>query len=188
MAPFLPVRAISRSQAVRVAKQTLKTGTTSYVDLGSQTETGGIKAGSKLPFSPFKELQNHLAQGAIIVVGALTWTNSDYAVKSGLLGAATKEAKPEVSVTAGEIVRRSTGVDIASAGFAAAKKEVAASGKERIDIVSVSETTGVTTYTAGTAALVGAAVAPATPGGGLLTTEFVFNSTETVVIRNVNRA
>ena len=35
MAPFLPIRAISRSQAVRIGGQTIKTNATSYVDLGN---------------------------------------------------------------------------------------------------------------------------------------------------------
>ncbi len=35
MAPFLPVRAISRSQAVRIGGQTIKTNATSYVDFGN---------------------------------------------------------------------------------------------------------------------------------------------------------
>ena len=35
MAPFLPVRAISRSQAVRIGGQTIKTNATTYVDLGN---------------------------------------------------------------------------------------------------------------------------------------------------------
>ena len=35
MPPFLPIRAISRSQAVRIGGQTIKTNATSYVDLGN---------------------------------------------------------------------------------------------------------------------------------------------------------
>src|SRR5208282_3020072 len=97
MAPFLPIRAVSRSQTVRIGKTTVKTGTTTYVDVGSQTETGGIKAGSTLPYSPFKELQNHLAIGAVIVVGPLTFTASDWAVTRGVVTTATKETEPEVA-------------------------------------------------------------------------------------------
>ncbi len=35
MPPYLPIRAISRSQAVRIGGQTIKTNATSYVDLGN---------------------------------------------------------------------------------------------------------------------------------------------------------
>jgi hypothetical protein len=197
MAPFLPIRAISRSQAVRVAKQTIKTGTTSYVDLGSQTETNGIKAGSPLPFSPFKELQNHLAIGAVIVVGGLTFTNSDWAVSHGVLTTDTEEKAKEFEIvtTAGAAKQRSTGKEVEVAELKATKKLSAEAGKERIDIVTVSETTkGAAKYIAGTAALVGAAVLPKTAkeleeAHELLVAEVVFTASATVVtVRNVNRA
>lgn len=35
MPPFIPIRAISRSQAIRIGGQTIKTNVTSYVDLGN---------------------------------------------------------------------------------------------------------------------------------------------------------
>lgn len=38
MPPFIPIRAISRSQAVRIGGQTIKTNATSYVDLGNLSE------------------------------------------------------------------------------------------------------------------------------------------------------
>ena len=189
MAPFLPVRATSRSQAVRIGKQTVKTGKTTYVDVGSQTETGGIKAGSTLPYSPFKELQNHLAIGAVFVVGGLTNSNSSEVVTQGLVTSATKAAEPEVSTTAGEIRNRDTGVSVASAGFVAAKKKVAAAGKERIDIITVNEKTGATTYTAGVAALEKAAKAPAIPAENLLIATITFTETaEVATVANLNRA
>lgn len=169
MAPFLPIRATSRSQAVRIGKQTVKTGTTTYVDVGSQTETGGIKAGSSLPFSPFKELQNHLAIGAVVVVGALTASNTDYAYTSGGVVTASAEAEYTLAVSAGTLQKRSAGEStVATEAYSKAKQEkIAAAGKERIDLVSVNPTTGVYTETKGTAALTGLAVAPATPAEGL---------------------
>jgi|ERR1700677_1670377 len=140
MPPYLPVRAISRSQRVRIAQQTLKTGTTSYVDLGSQTETNGIKAGSPLPFSPFKELQNHLAIGAVIVVGGLTGTNSNEVIESGVITTAGVET---VTVTSGILHNRNTGANVTVAGVTAEATAAApGAGKYRIDLVEVNEETG----------------------------------------------
>lgn len=165
MAPFIGVRAISRSQAVRIGKQTVKTGKTTYVDVGSQTETGGIKAGSPLPFSPFKELQNHLAIGAVIVVGPLTFSNADWAVKYGLqtTASAFTSKKTKVVVTAGSVKQRSTGTEVASEGKTSTEYLATVEGKERIDIITASETTaGASKYKAGTAAVTGKAVLPET--------------------------
>ncbi len=169
MAPFLPVRAISRSQAVRIGKQTVKTGTTTYVDLASQVESGGVKAGSTLPYSPFKELQNHLAIGALIVVGALTATNTDYAYTSGGVVTASAAEEFTLAVSAGTLQKRSAGEStVATEAYSKAKQAtIATTGKERIDVVSVNPTTGVYTFTEGVAAVTGKAVAPATPAEGL---------------------
>lgn len=197
MAPFLPIRAISRSQAVRIGKQTVKTGTTTYVDLASQVETGGIKAGSPLPFSPFKELQNHLAIGAIITVGGLTFTNSDWAVDRGIVTVGAEETSGEFSVTtiAGAIRQRSTGKELEETELKATKKLSATAGNERIDIVTVSTNAGgAAKYTAGTAAAAGKAVVPKTTAEletakELLVAEVVFTASKTViVVRNVNHA
>jgi len=189
MAPFLPIRATSRSQRVRIGKQTVKTGTTTYVDLASQVETGGIKAGSSLPFSPFKELQNHLAIGAVFVAGSITNSNSTWAVEQGIVTSATKALEPVVTTTAGEVRNRDTGKSVSVAELAAGKIKVAEAGKERKDSVIVNETTGVAKYEAGTAALVGAAVINAVPAGSLLVAEVVVTATaETATVTNLNRA
>lgn len=177
MAPFLPVRAISRSQRVRIGGQTLKTGTTSYVDFGSQTETNGIKAGSTLPFSPFKELQNHLAIGAVIAVGGLTATNNVWvqAIAGGVT-TATKAAEPEVETTAGELHNRETGAYFTFLALAGAKKKfTGVAGKSRIDIISVKEKGGeAAVYTEGVEAATGSEVAPATPANSVLIAEVAF--------------
>ena len=164
MAPFLPIRAVSRSQAVRIGKQTVKTGTTTYVDVGSQTETGGIKAGSTLPYSPFKELQNHLAIGAVIVVGELTFTASDWAVKNGVVTTATPATGKEatIAVTVGVLRQRSTGAETLVETFSAAEKSTIA-GKERIDIITADESAeGAAKFKEGVAAVTGKAVQPQT--------------------------
>lgn len=164
MAPFIPVRAISRSQAVRIGKQTVKTGKTTYVDVGSQTETGGIKAGSKLPYSPFKELQNHLAIGAVIVVGPLTFTASDWAVQNGVVTTATPATGKEatIAVTVGVLRQRSTGAETLVEIFSAAEKSTIA-GKERIDIITADESAeGAAKFKEGVAAVTGKAVQPQT--------------------------
>jgi hypothetical protein len=188
MAPFLPVRAVNRSQRVRIGKQTVKVGTTTYVDLASTVETGGIPAGSSLPYSPFKELQNHVAIGAVIVVGPITASNNDWVeVGTGGVTTATKEAEPKVATTAGEVNNRATNAYFAFPELAAKKIKVAAAGKERIDIVTVKEAGGsAPTITAGVAALKGAAVAPATPEKELLlATVKVTDVAEVATVTNV---
>jgi hypothetical protein len=202
MAPFLPIRAASRSQAVRIGGQTVKQGKTTYVDLAAATETGGHLAGSSRPYSPYKELQNHLAIGAIFVVGPLTQTASDWAVKNGVVTTATlegteEEAKGEfaVATTAGAVQQRSTSAEVEVEALSVTKKKSAASGKERIDIITASTTTkGAAKYTAGTAAVTGKAVVPKTTkeleeAHELLVAEVVFTESKTAVtVRNVNRA
>lgn len=62
MAPFLPIRAANRSQGIRIGKKHITTDATTYIDLGD------FKA-----YPPvLKELQSHLAIGAVIVVGPLS--------------------------------------------------------------------------------------------------------------------
>lgn len=186
MAPFLPVRAISRSQAVRIGKQTLKTGTTTYVDVGSQTETGGIKAGSTLPYSPFKELQNHLAIGAVIVVGPLTAVTTDYAFTEGGVVAATEEAEYKLTASAGKLQQRSAGTSVvATEAYSKAKQaKIAAAGKQRIDLLSINPTTGVYKFTEGTAVLTTETVkAPATPGGEVAIAEIYSKNAEDATVK-----
>lgn len=91
--------------------------TASFTDFGA-VETPGVEPptvnGSsfntnKNPgWSPFKELQNHTSQGAIIVVGGLTNSSSDWVISSGgtLSGIETK-----LKITLGEATwkQRSTG-------------------------------------------------------------------------------
>lgn len=164
MAPFLPVRATSRSQRVRIGKQTVKTGTTTYVDLASQVETNGIKAGSSLPFSPFKELQNHLAIGAVFVAGPITGSSEDWVIVSGGATTATEAEESTYAVTAGELLQRSTGTHVTFALFEKEKVKTAIAGKERIDLLTIEDKAGATvTLTEGVAAAEGKAVQPATP-------------------------
>lgn len=162
MAPFLPIRATSRSQGVRIGKQKVKTGTTTYVDLASQVETAGVKAGSTLPFSPFKELQNHLAIGAVFVAGPVTASNSDFVVVgNGVRGTATLL---KTAFTAGELYQRNTGTKVQ----VAAEEVTTTTGKnteEVIDLISVSTTTGKLKLTGGVFAAEGKAIVPATPAG-----------------------
>src|SRR5512146_1266016 len=169
MAPFLPVRATSRSQRVRIGKQTVKTGTTTYVDLASQVETNGLQAGSSLPFSPFKELQNHLAIGAVFVAGPITNTNTDYAYTSGGVVTASAEEEYTLAASAGTLVQRSAGTaSVATEAYSKPKQAtIAVVGKERIDLLSINATTGKYKFTEGVAAVTGKAVVPATPEGEL---------------------
>lgn len=169
MPPFLPIRATSRSQRVRIGKQTVKTGTTTYVDLASQVETGGIKAGSSLPFSPFKELQNHLAIGAVFVVGPITNSESDWVVDSGGVVTVEKsEAKkePELAVSENQDHQRSTGKWVTSEKVSKLTLKVTGATKERIDLVYAiveGAEAGKVKAVEGVAAEKEKAVAPATP-------------------------
>jgi len=65
--PYVGVRAISRSQNVRIAGQKVTENVTTYVDLNPETTGTYPRA-----YPPVKELRSHLAIGAIIVVEPLT--------------------------------------------------------------------------------------------------------------------
>jgi len=160
MAPFIGVRAISRSQNVRINGQKVTESVTTYVDLNPET-----KGTFPTAYPPVKELRNHLAIGAIIVVEPLTFTASDWAVKYGLVTTASTFAskKTKVVVTAGAVIQRSTGTEVPSTGKTSTEYLASVEGKERIDIITASETKeGASKYKEGTAAASGKAVRPET--------------------------
>lgn len=157
MALYLPVRAVSRSQQVRIGSQKLSATATSYVDI-SVTKTR-------------RELQNHQATGALITVGALTATNADSVVYSGcsvVAGTAANSIRladplttTKTTGTAGELRVRSTGLFVTVPVTDSVLITANALGFTRTDLVVVDNTTGVATIVLGT--LVG--VTPATPAG-----------------------
>ncbi len=170
MAPFLPVRAISRSQDVRIGGQTVHTDTTTYVDLGANTA----------PYTPRKELRSHQAIGAVIVVGPITATNTDFAFQHGGVVTASEAAEYTLTVTAGELVQRSVGeAFLATEAYEKAKQgKVAAAGKERIDLVEVDLSDGTIDFVEGEAAPIGKAVAPTPTKGDVVIAEVVTSDGE----------
>lgn len=150
MAPFLPVRAISRSQKIRIGRASsseVSVDTTFYVDLGD----GNAK----------RDLQHHQAIGAVVVVGALTNSIADVVVVTGATFTAGAGLNNS-TIAAGELRTRSTGAHVPIILNTAVTFTANASGNPRVDQVIVNNTTGVVSVTAGTAAV--APVAPATPG------------------------
>lgn len=151
MAVYLPVRAISRSQGIRVGGQTLSTTTTAYVDISD----GKTR----------KELQNHQALGAVVVVGSLTASNSDGVVSTGAIVDQGSSATDLIlGVSAGEVRNRSTGVHAAVAATATAVTIAAAdTTNPRWDLVVADTTSGVVSKVDGVAAA--SPALPATPAG-----------------------
>ena len=171
MAPFLPVRALTNVGYIQIGGKTVSTTATSYVDLGSTSQV--------------KDLKNH--KEAVVTVGPITQTSSRYSVVgAGLVTSASVAPEPVVSTTAGEVQDRDTGEYVKVAVFTGAKVAVAASGKERIDLVAFELPGETPEILAGTPALAGAAKAPAMPGGYvLLATVTVTATVEVATVANV---
>lgn len=146
MALYLPIRAISRSQNVRVGGQKITVDSTAYVDISD----GATR----------RELHHHQAIGAVIVVGGLSATNSDAVVREGV--EVTPQGSPDqtVDVAAGELIIRSTGGRVTVALVDNLAATAAHGSLARIDIVQVHTGTGVATYKAGTAAATPVAPSP----------------------------
>lgn len=121
MPEYLPVRALTRSQKVRINNQHVKTYITSYVDLEDPKRR--------------KELNDHMTVGAVVVVGAVTNT-LPATVTSGLgVTAVSPYTSKSVKQAEGYIRTESTSaiVTVASNTFAIE----AAAANPRIDIVEV---------------------------------------------------
>jgi hypothetical protein len=190
MAPFLPVRAVSRSQRVRIGGVTIaapKTSSeegsvvngvlygTTYVDLNPSSTAGKPKA-----YPPLKELKNHLTLGAVIVVGPLTNSNATVVIQSGYLVTNTKSKTPSLKVSSGVIENRSTGVYQFNLETVEKTLAEAAAGKEIVTAVFVKESNGAVKIEEGAEAAEGTAKAPVTPAGSfLISTVVVKNAAET---------
>lgn len=158
MAVYLPIRALSRSQGVRIGNQRITTDTTAYVDISD----GKTR----------RELQNHSALGSVIVVGPLSSSNSDVVVDSGyVVSEGTTNTNLTVGVTAGELRNRATGVSVAYAGSADSGATLAAADgtNPRVDLVVADNTSGAVSKVDGTATaganLTNKTGAPAVPAG-----------------------
>lgn len=156
MPPYLPVQAVNRSQAVRIGTgataQELHPSVTTYVDLAN----GVVK----------RDLQRHSAVGAYIIVGALTNSNLDEVVTTGATATVTGSTLV-VTVAAGELKKRSTGVFITVAGGTATLAAADAS-LDRTDLVWLNAATGAVGWSKGILAAAATSVAP-TAGIGTTT-------------------
>ena len=146
MAVYLPIRALNRSQRVRIGNATVTPTTTTYVDISD----GNAR----------RELANHSSIGAVFAVGPLTATNSDAVVHSGTTVTANGSPDQAVDVAAGELRIRSTGTYVTVAAVADLAATAAHASLARIDIVQVHTGTGVATYKEGTASATPAAPSP----------------------------
>jgi hypothetical protein len=123
-ADYLPVRAFNRSQAVRIGKQTVRTNNNTYVDLNDPVSA--------------KELSYHSAIGAVYVTGAITSSNNDLQVNSGLKTAITGTGTGTYTVAAGEIRNADNQVLYTIAGSTATTNAAPATAtKMRNDLVFV---------------------------------------------------
>lgn len=168
MALYLPIRAISRSQNVRIGSQRILPIATSYVDISD----GKTR----------RELMHHQAIGSIITVGALTASNSGTVVTTGVVVSEGVSATDLIiSATAGELRNRSTGASVAVAATDVTLSAAHAT-LVRIDIVQVHTTTGVVTKKSGTAA---ASPVAATPdAGNISVAEINVPATDTAITNN----
>lgn len=149
MAVYLPVRAISRSQGIRIGTQTVSPTATSYVDISD----GKVR----------RDLNHHQAIGSVIVVGSLTANNSDSVVVTG--GAVTNGTGLTVNVSAGELRKRSDGTNVAGAAATNFALTAAHATLDRTDLIHWDDTSGAVGKTDGATAAAGTSVAPATPAG-----------------------
>lgn len=150
--PYLPVRAISRSQKVRLGRASnsqVTVGTTFYADLSD----GNV----------LRDLQHHQAIGALVIVGPLSNSAVDDVVVSG--GIVTNGTNLAVNVSAGEIRKRSTGVFVTGAAATDFALTVAHGTLDRTDLIHWDSTSGAVGKTDGATAAAGTSVAPATPAG-----------------------
>lgn len=168
MALYLPVRAISRSQKIRLGRQTATRDTTIYVDISD--------------INTRRDIEHHQALGALLVVGPLSVSNSDTVVAWGVdtdEGAANNDLV--VRTYKGELRNRQTGVFVAVAQTDTTLS--AADGTNpRIDIIQVHTTTGAVTKKNGTAAA--SPVAPTADASNIAVAQISVPATDTAITTN----
>lgn len=168
MALYLPVRAISRSQKIRIGRQTATRDTTIYVDISD--------------INTRRDVEHHQALGALLVVGALSASNVDTIVAWGAdtdEGAANNDMV--VRTYKGELRNRQTGAMVAVAQTDLTLTAAHAT-LVRIDIVQVHTTTGVVTKKDGTAAA--SPVAPTADASNIAIASINVPATDTAITTN----
>jgi hypothetical protein len=91
MALYLPIRAISRSQKIRVGRQTVTRDATVFADITD--------------INTRRDLERHQAIGALLTVGPLSTSNADVVVASGV---DTDQGASAIDMTG--VVGKKTGV------------------------------------------------------------------------------
>lgn len=171
MAPFLPVRAISRSQKVRIGRGNnaeVLVDTTTYVDLAD----GQSK----------KDLQHHQAIGAVIVVGSLSASNANVIVTNGVTtDEGASNADMIVRTYAGDLLVRDTGARV-SVAQTDTTLSAADATNPRIDIIQVNYTTGAVTKKNGTAAA--SPTAPTADAGNIAVAQISVPANDTAITTN----
>lgn len=161
----------------------LDTGVNSI--LNTNFLAGGTAATSNKTFytsesgqSNRKDLSYHSAIGSYYVVGPLTNTPSEVVVQSGVTSSA---ANLVITVAAGELKNRTTGLYVTVAG-GSTTLSAASSTEDRTDLVWVNATTGVQGHTSGTPAAVGHSEPPAAPEGTIPVGAYLVAKNATVAV------
>jgi len=168
MAEFLPVRALNRSQQVRINKQRVTTTKTTYVDLSNPTAK--------------REFQHHSAIGAIFPVGPITATSSEFVV---VQGANTDQGESGtdmiVRTYAGVIKNRETGA-VVNVAQADTTLSTADATNPRNDLIVVDETSGAVSKVTGTPAA--SPAVPSAPEGKLAVAVVNVPANDTAITTN----
>lgn len=169
MAEYLPIRALTRSQQVRIGGQTIGTVHNYYVDIND----GKTR----------KDLQTHSAIGAIIVTGPVSATSGDVVVTSGAVtNQGTSATDMIVTTLDGTLRNRDTGAQI-TVNSTNTTIATADATNPRIDLIQVNTTSGAVSGKTGTAAASPAAPAP---DNGNIAIAQVAVAANTTAITNAN--
>lgn len=163
MAEYLPIRALNRSQSIRIANVRVTTTETAYVDISTAQSR--------------KELAYHSSIGAIVVVGALSPTNSLAVVTQGATtNQGSSAADLIVNTEPGTVKNRNNGVAV-SVLLAETTLATADATNPRLDLIQVNYTTGAVTKVTGTAAATPVLKAPEAGNIALAQIEVAANAT-----------
>lgn len=163
MASFIKVRAISRSQQVRIGDTKVTRNVSVAVDLDK----------AKLR----RDLERHQNNGAVIVVGQLTNALGTVVTSGGVVDQGVSASDLAIRVTAGTLRLNGGGTVAIVAGTPSVT--AADATNPRIDNVVVTDATGVVTIVAGTAAATPAA--PTVAAGTTKLAEILVPATDTAI-------
>jgi hypothetical protein len=121
MGEYLPVRALNRSQNIRINKERVRSHITSYVNLEDPVQK--------------KEFSYHSAIGALVVVGPLRTTLPTTALNGLVPSAVSPATEKKVAFTEGRVRDSEGNLHTVAAGTTAAFG--AAAANPRIDVVEV---------------------------------------------------